>query len=168
MPDIPSKIDGVTLEFAASVNKSITDELYAAMTGTITTNAVAGQVIEKLWISSARDSHNCPSRHVTGNGIDISRVNGKHISVHYTSDASIKAIVDGLQTKFESAPKRRENFGPTIKKKLGKDHAVTGHKDHFHWSVDGDHSECDKNLLEKFLGLFRRKSSPDTPEICNI
>ena len=48
----------------------------------------------------------------------------------------IKAIVDSIQTTFESYSHRRENFGPLFKRKLGKDHPVKGHQDHIHLSVD--------------------------------
>ncbi len=173
MPKIPNKIGGVTMEFASSVTNEVTQDMLDALTATISTSAVSGETIEKLWISSAKDSHKCPSRHVTGNGVDISRVNGKYISSDYETDASVKSIVDGLQTSFENAPKRRENFGPSIKKKLGKDHAVSGHKDHFHWSVDGDHSACSKSLIERFFDLFRRNELQNPPseppaEICNL
>lgn len=142
LPNIPNKITGVSMTFAAGVDRNIAQNLLDAMQHTISSNAVPGETIETLWVSSAKDSHKCPSRHVSGLAVDISRVNGKRISTHYNSDVSIKAIVDGLQSLFESAPNRRENYGPTVQKKLGKDISVGGHSDHFHWSVDGDHSAC--------------------------
>lgn len=172
LPTIPDDINGVTMEFAKTVNKQVTDEMLEAMKATISSDAVSGEKIKKLWVSSAKDSHKCPSRHVTGNGVDISRVNGKFIVSSYDSDSSIKKIVDGLQNKFEDAPKRRENFGPTIKKKNGKDHSVSGHKDHFHWSVNGDHSECSKglkNLLENLRRrLFGQQTNTSSEEVCGI
>ncbi|WP_298295876.1 hypothetical protein [uncultured Litoreibacter sp.] len=142
MPNIPNQFSEVTMEFAPGVNKEVSQNMLTALNETISKNAVAGQTIEKLWVSSAKDSHSCPSRHVSGLAVDISRVNGKKIGEHYVSDAAIRAIVDGLQAKFEMASNRRENFGPTIKKKLGQNHDVSGHVDHFHWSVNGDHSAC--------------------------
>lgn len=149
MPDIPDTIGGVTIEFAPSVGRGIAKNLLDAMTATIKSDAVEGETITKLWVSSAKDSHDCPSRHVTGLAVDISRVNGQRIGVCYSTDASVKKIVDGLQTRFELASNRRENFGPTIQKKLGQDHPVSGHTDHFHWSVDGDHSAC-ANVPERY------------------
>lgn len=142
MPNIPTQIGGVTMEFDPGVNKDVSQNLLNAMSHAISANVVSGHTIEKLWVSSAKDSHSCPSRHVSGLAVDISRVNGKKISLHYSTDPSVKAIVDGLQSKFESAAGRRENYGPTIKKKLGQNNNVGGHGDHFHWSVDGDHSIC--------------------------
>lgn len=168
MARIPDTINGVVIECAPTVNRDITSEMLAAMNAAIGKEAVQGHAIERLWISSARDSHSCPSRHVTGNGVDISRINGKHISVHYDSDRAVKAIVDGLQMRFEDAPARRENFGPTIQKKLGQDHPVPGHKDHFHWSVDGDHSACALRLwLPKWICEFFSPRSTRPPEVCD-
>jgi hypothetical protein len=159
MPQMPSVIGGVQMEFAPGVVNDISSEMLAALSQTISTNAVAGQTIEKLWVSSAKDSHTCPSRHVSGNAVDISRVNGKFVSTSYGPDASVKAIVDGLQLRFENASNRRENFGPTIKKKEGVDYDPGGHTDHFHWSVNGDHSVCAPSILQKFLRLFGFGSS---------
>ncbi len=158
LPNIPSKISGVSMTFAAGVDRNIAQNLLDAMQHTISSTAVPGEKIDALWVSSAKDSHKCPSRHVSGLAVDISRVNGKRISTHYGSDESVKAIVDGLQSLFESAPNRRENYGPTIQKKLGKDNIVGGHSDHFHWSVDGDHSVCAAKD-DKF-----RLADEDTPQ----
>lgn len=167
MAKIPDNIGGVQIELAEGVGNDVTDEMLEALRAAISKTSVAGYTIDQLWVSSARDSHICPSRHVTGNAVDISRVNGKYISVSYEHDDAIRAIVDGLQKKFESAPHRRENFGPTIQKKLGEDYPVTGHKDHFHWSVNGDHSQCTKrNIFRKFLDRFRSPVAED--EICQI
>ncbi len=49
---------------------------------------------------------------------------------------AVKAIVDAMQTEFETYLHRRENFGPLFKKKLGIDHPVPGHNDHIHFSVN--------------------------------
>ncbi len=172
MPSIPEEINGVSIEFAASVDRNISVEMLEAMKATISRDVVEGETIVKLWVSSAKDSHKCPSRHVTGNGVDISRVNGEFIATSYDANMSIKSIVDGLQQEFENAPKRRENFGPTIKKKNGNDYAVSGHKDHFHWSVNGDHSLCSHGALNWLRSFWRRfvgrKGTPSVDEICGI
>ena len=169
MRKLPDNIGGVTMEFADDVDREISEELFAAMQETIATDAVADWEISTLWVSSARDQHTCPSRHTTGNGVDISRINGKRIGSSYQTDDEVRTIVDGLQTRFESAPYRRENFGPTIQLKLGEPKPVTGHDDHFHWSVNGDHSECSTmfNRMIDFLGLRRFLMPDDKAEICN-
>jgi len=79
-----------------------------------------------------------PSRHVAGNGkaVDVSRINGNKLSLSYTSNATVKAIVDAMQTGYENYTHRRENFGPFMKKKLGNNHTVSGHGDHMHFSVN--------------------------------
>lgn len=153
MAVIPSTINEVTIEFADAVNKDVTKELVDAMNHAIKKDVASGRTLTKLWVSSANDQHSCPSRHATGNGVDISRVNGKYLSTSYDSDGEVKEIVDSLQTAFEGAPKRRENFGPTIQKKEGVDHPVSGHTDHFHWSVNGDHSGC-AGLLKRIWSFF--------------
>lgn len=174
MPSIPDSIGEVTLEFDGSVGRDVTSEMLAALQATIARDAVAGETIEVLWVSSARDRHVCPSRHVTGNGIDISRINGKRIGTHYTTDPSVKAIVDGLQTQFENAPHRRENFGPTIQRKLGQPHPIAGHQDHIHWSVNGDHSACAPSLLQRMVRFLRitetentTSGAPSGGEVCS-
>ena len=171
MVQIPDNIGGVVMEFASGVNRDVTQDLVDALEATISTDVVNGESISKLWVSSAKDRHKCPSRHVTGNGIDISRVNDKHISLHYNNDDSVKSIVDGLQHKFEKAPKRRENFGPTVQLKEGRSYPTPDHDDHVHWSVSGDHSACAKPLWQRLLNFFKAEQTPpsaDRDEICEI
>jgi hypothetical protein len=71
-----------------------------------------------------------------GKAVDISRINGQKMILAYPGDASVKAIVDAIQTELESYAHRRENFGPAMKKKLGADYAIGGHADHIHFSVN--------------------------------
>lgn len=79
-----------------------------------------------------------PSRHVQGEGkaVDISRINGNKMSIFYPGNATVKAVVDAMQTEFENYTHRRENFGPFMKKKLDNNHQVSGHGDHIHLSVN--------------------------------
>ena len=136
MPNIPNNINGVTVEFASSVGKDVNQTLIDGLKHCIKPQVATGQSLQKIWISSASDSHQSPSRHVSGQGVDISRINGKHIQTGYTSDAGVKAIVDAIQDTFETFAKRRENFGPHLKKKLGSAWTVGGHADHIHLSVN--------------------------------
>lgn len=71
-----------------------------------------------------------------GKAVDISRINDMRISMHYPSDPTVKSIVDAIQERFELYPHRRENFGPSIKKKLGNNFNISGHHDHIHISVN--------------------------------
>jgi hypothetical protein len=43
--------------------------------------------------------------------VDISRVNGVKIGLRHSSDPFLNAIVEAIQTHFETYPHRRENFG---------------------------------------------------------
>ena len=167
MVDIPPSINGVSVHFADGVDKSVTNTLLSAMKHSIQNN-YDGHDLETIWISSAKDSHNCPSRHVSGNGVDISRINGLKIGLHYETDSSVKRIVDGLQNRYETAPSRRENYGPSIKKKEGVDNPVSGHSDHFHWSVNGDHSICSLAIVQKIMNVVKSIFHIKEEEVCNI
>lgn len=104
----------------------------------VKTDIAPGHALTKIYISSANDQHQLPSRHVQGNGkaIDISRINNMKMSLLYPFDPTVKAIVNAMQSKFETYIHKRENFGPSFKKKLGNNHPVPGHGDHIHFSVN--------------------------------
>ncbi len=138
MPNISNNINGVSVEFSAKVNKSVDQKIINALKTVVKTDAVPGYTLFKIYISSAHDQHRLPSRHVQGNGkaVDISRINGMKMSMFYPSNLAVKSIVDAMQTEFENYIHRRENFGPLFKKKLGKSHAISGHADHIHLSVN--------------------------------
>jgi len=136
MPNIPSTINGVTVEFKSTVNKDVKQTLINGLKHCIKTGIASGHNLNKIYISSANDSHTAPSRHMTGQAVDISRINGKKMSVHYPSDSAVKAITDAIQSTFETFTSRRENFGPNFKKKLGNPFTIGGHNDHIHISVN--------------------------------
>ncbi|GAB5535394.1 MAG: hypothetical protein Rubg2KO_16430 [Rubricoccaceae bacterium] len=128
----------VTIEFAPSTNRNVEQRILDALEHVLSRAIAMGYVLNKIYISSANDKHKYPSRHVQGKGkaVDISRINGQKMSVHYPSDPSVKAITDALQAKFESYQHKRENFGPLFKRKLGKPYPIAGHGDHIHFSVN--------------------------------
>jgi len=170
MERIDNSINGVRIRFASTVNRQISAELNKALKATIKPGHFNNE-LKELWVSSAKDNHKCPSRHVTGNAVDISRVNGLRIAEAYLKDQVITDIVKGLQKEFENAPSRRENFGPYMKNKNGKNHPVPGHLDHIHFSVNGDHGECSLSIWEKLKNLFSEKPQPGLqkkPEICDL
>ena len=138
MPMIQGNINGVLIEFSPNVNKNVDQKIIDALKHVLSTNVATDHSLTKVYISSANDQHNPPSRHVQGAGkaIDISRINGMKMSVYYPSNPTVKAITDALQNKFETFIHRRENFGPLFKKKLGNPHSVSGHGDHIHFSVN--------------------------------
>ncbi len=136
MPTIPSTINDVTVEFGAAVNRDVNQTMINGLNHCIKAAIAPGHSLTKIYISSAFDQHQLPSRHMQQKAVDISRINGTKIVIGYPATASIKAIVDAIQTAFESFTNRRENFGPAFKKKLGKAHSVGGHKDHIHLSVN--------------------------------
>ncbi|MBB5321630.1 hypothetical protein [Marinobacter oulmenensis] len=138
MPAIPGKVNGVVVEFSSNVNRSVDEKIINALKHILHTDISSGHKLNRVFISSANDQHKFPSRHVQGNGkaVDISRINGMKMSVFYPSNPSVKAITDAIQSKFETFPKKRENFGPFFQKKLGQPYSVGGHKDHIHISVN--------------------------------
>ena len=138
MPIIGNLVNGVSVKFAPAVNRDVDPRMIEGLRRAIKTGIAEGHVFSEIYISSANDQHELPSRHVQGGGkaVDISRINGMKMSVSYMSNKSVKAIVDAIQTAFETYPYRRENFGPFFKKKLGASMQVAGHRDHVHLSVN--------------------------------
>jgi len=138
MAAIPNSINGVTIEFSSAVNNSVDQKIIEALNKVVKPAIATGHTLNKIYISSANDQHTSPSRHVQGNGkaIDISRINGNKLSLYYSSNATVKAVVDAMQTEFENYEHRRENFGPFMKKKLGNNYSISGHGDHIHFSVN--------------------------------
>ncbi|XPF95644.1 hypothetical protein ACM9HF_06415 [Colwellia sp. RE-S-Sl-9] len=138
MPIISNRINGVLVEFSPSVNKNVDQKIIDALNLVIKNTIAQGYFLNKIYISSANDQHKMPSRHVQGQGkaVDISRINGMKMSIFYPSSPAVKAITDAIQMEFENYQHRRENFGPLLKKKLGKDKAISGHGDHIHFSVN--------------------------------
>ena len=138
MAVIPSSMNGVIIEFSGSVNKNVDQKIVDALNHCIKTAIAPGYALNKIYISSAHDSHVFPSRHAQGEGkaVDISRINGLKMSLHYNSNETVKAITNAIQEKFETFSGRRENFGPYFKKKLGNPYVVSGHDDHIHISVN--------------------------------
>lgn len=138
MPTIPSAINGVTVEFSSAVNKTVEQRIIDGLKKIVKPSIATGYTLSKIYISSANDQHQAPSRHVAGNGkaVDVSRINGNKLSLSYPSNATVKAIVNAMQTEYENYTHRRENFGPFMKKKLGNNHTISGHGDHMHFSVN--------------------------------
>lgn len=136
MPNIPSTINGVTVEFKSTVGKDVTQRLINGMKHCIKTGIAGECTLNKIYVYSAKDSHSGASRHVVGKAVDTSRINGLQMSTSYSIDATVKAIVDAIQDTFETFSGRRENFGPHLKKKLGSPWTVSGHGDHIHLSVN--------------------------------
>lgn len=139
MPNISNSINSVTVEFASTVGKDVTQALINGLNHVIKSAIATGHTLNKIYVSSAKDSHTGASRHVVGKAVDISRINGNYISTSYASNATVKAIVDAIQDKFESFDGRRENFGPHFIKKLGgpwPSVTTASHSDHIHLSVN--------------------------------
>lgn len=143
MATVPNEINGVGVKIANDAVNSITDTMLAGLLATIKPDIAPGAVLTEVYFSDLkRGPQSWPSRHATGNAVDLSRVNGKKMSVHYPADQSVKAITDALQNAFETFADRRENFGPLFNKKLGQPHNPgSDHSHHIHWSVNGPHPQ---------------------------
>ncbi len=136
MPNIPSTINSVAVDFAAGVDKSVKQIMIDGLKHCIKSDVAEGYSLERIYISSANDSHDMPSRHAQQKAVDISRINGTKIVIAYPEGGAVQAIVDAIQDAFEDFGQRRENFGPHLKKKSGNDYTVSGHADHIHLSVN--------------------------------
>ncbi len=146
MPAIPSTIDGVNVVFAPNVNNDVTPKMVAALRAVISTGIAPGHVLHTIYVSSARRKQPTASNHPYGRAVDVSRINGIRIDPGFTNDASVRAIVMAIQTAFESAPNRRENYGPAFLKKSGALLKTTNpsayarlepmHRNHIHMSVN--------------------------------
>lgn len=138
MANIPISINGVTVTFAKQVDRTVEQRMLDGLKQCIKPKVAKSYTLKKIYISSASDQHELPSRHVQGSGkaVDISRINGTKIVIGYPKNGSVTAIVDAIQDAFENFKHRRENFGPNFKRKLGKPHKVGGHADHIHLSVN--------------------------------
>lgn len=133
---LPSTINGVEVEYAATVNRTVEQRVVDGLQHCIHTDIAPGYVLATIYISSGNDSHVMPSRHAQAKAVDISRINGKRMSEFYGVDAAVTAITNAIQNAFEGYAHRRENFGPHIKRKMGSSHPVDGHGDHIHISVN--------------------------------
>ena len=138
MAIIGKEINGVRIKFAPAVNREVDPRMIEGLRRAIRADIAEGHVLNEIFLSSANDQNELPSQHVQGGGkaVDISHINGMKMSVYYASSKSVKAIVDAIQTAFERYPHRRENFGPSFRKKLGAAASIGGHRDHVHLSVN--------------------------------
>lgn len=136
MPQIPNTINGVAIEFADTVGNEVHQRVIDGLSACIRTDIASGHQLVTVYVSSASDSHEMPSRHAQQKAVDLSRINGIKIVIGYPQGGQVTAIVEAVQKAFEQYAQRRENYGPFMKKKLGANHAVGGHDDHIHLSVN--------------------------------
>lgn len=136
MPIIGSVVNGVSVKFAPAVNRDVDPRLAAGLRRVIKADIAAGHVLREIYIASDPASQT-PSKQGDADGekaIAISRINGMTMSAAYLSDKTVKAVVDAIQTAFETYPYRRENCGPYFQKKLGV--PISGrHRNHIRLSV---------------------------------
>lgn len=136
MAKITSIINGVNIQLANTVVNDVDQKMIDGLNYCIKKLISPNYELSDIYISSAYDSHELPSRHMQHKAVDISRINGTKISIGYQQGGSVKGIVNAIQDTFENYSHRRENFGPHLKKKLGQNYAASGHSDHIHLSVE--------------------------------
>lgn len=146
MAKIPNKINGVDVVFASNVNNDVTPRMVAALSAVIRPDIAEGRVLHTIYVSSARRKQPTASNHPYGRAVDVSRINGLRVDPGYTNDPTVRAIVKAIQLAFESAPHRRENYGPSVLRKSGALIKTTNpaaykrlepmHRNHIHLSVD--------------------------------
>ena len=136
MPQIPSTINGVSIQFGEGVSNDVHQRVIDGLKRCIKPQIATGHTLMNVHISSAYDSHQMPSRHIQHKAVDLSRINGTKIIIGYAQGGALKAIVDAIQDAFEEYSFRQENFGPHLKRKSGQSWNVSGHNDHIHLSVN--------------------------------
>ena len=135
--NIGSSINGVGVDYGTGANNKVEQSLINLLKAVVKPGVASGQTLNRIFVGATTNgSHAADSRHYSGKAIDISRINGKKMSVSYPSDAAVKAIVDALQVEADNQAGIRENFGPHFKHKLKANWSVAGHNDHIHWSVN--------------------------------
>ena len=133
---IGNSVNSVTVEYAAGADNQVEPSLLSLLKAVIKSDIAAGQTLTSIYVSATTNGTHESPRHASGQAIDISRINGLHMSTHYSSDSVVKAIVNALQTQADAQSGIRENFGPHFKHKHAAAWSVAGHADHIHWSVD--------------------------------
>jgi hypothetical protein len=91
MAQIPSTINGVSVQFGSAVGNDVDQKLIDGLKHCIKTQIAANHALTTIYISSAYDSHKLPSRHMQHNAVDISRINGTKIVLSYPKGGAIKA-----------------------------------------------------------------------------
>lgn len=137
MPTISSTINTVTVNFNSGVVNDVTEKMTKGLESCIKKDISKDHSLISINISSVKDSHEGKvSNHNDGRAVDINQINGTRIAIGYPQDGEVTAIVKAIQDAFESYSDKRENFGPHLKKKEGKNWTVDGHADHIHLSVN--------------------------------
>ena len=77
MASIGAVTNGVAIEFADGVNNDVEPALIEALGQIVRPGIPHIHLVHTLYVSSANDSHEAPSRHVQRKAVDISRINGK-------------------------------------------------------------------------------------------
>jgi hypothetical protein len=133
---IGGMLNTVAVDYADGADAEVEPALITALKTCIKSDIAAGQTLTKIHVSATTNGkHAKKSLHYSGHAVDISRIDGKWMSLSYPSDAAVKAIVDAIQDAADKAPRVFENFGPSFKHRSGKKFSIGGHKDHIHLSV---------------------------------
>jgi hypothetical protein len=134
---IGATVNTVNVEYESGADNDVEQSLINLLKACVKSDVATDKTLNKIYVKATTNgTHATGSRHYSGKAVDISRINGKKMSVHYPSDDDVKAIVDAIQVAADAATGIRENFGPHFKHKNGADWTVSGHADHIHLSVD--------------------------------
>jgi hypothetical protein len=118
MPDIPSSINGVAIDFGSSVNKDVTQNMINGLKACIKTDIASGYTLTTIYISSASDSHTGKSRHVTKQAVDISRINGKKWSVTMEVMMKLQQSQKKFKTRLKTTQKGEKILVHILQKNL--------------------------------------------------
>jgi hypothetical protein len=137
MATISTTINTVEVKFNSGVVNDVTEKMTKGLEACIKKDVAKDRTLISINISSAKDSHDGKvSNHNDGRAVDINQINETRIAVGYPQGGETTDIVKAIQDAFEEYADKRENFGPHIKKKEGKNWTVDDHDDHIHLSVN--------------------------------
>src|SRR5687768_11574194 len=137
MAAISTTVNTVSITFNDAVKNEVSEKMTKGLEACIKKDISDKHTLISINISSAKDSHDGKvSNHNDGRAVDINQINGTRIAVGYPLNGDVTEIVKAIQDAFELYADKRENFGPYLKKKEGKNWTVGGHDDHIHLSVN--------------------------------
>jgi hypothetical protein len=94
--------NSVTIEYASDADNAVAENLVELLNAVIKPGVAAERALTKIFISATTNgNHAANSGHYTAKAIDISRINEEKISLSYSSDAEVKAIVDAIQDEAD-------------------------------------------------------------------
>lgn len=117
-----------------NANQMVSTRLIDALKGALEASASLTNIWKIHIKATTNGNHSPKSNHSRKTAVDISRINDVPLILMNGGNGNEQTAA--LQLAFESQPYRRENYGPSLKHRLGLPYNVSKHKDHIHFAVD--------------------------------